>query len=376
MKKIIGWLVLGISITGKVCAQEKTGTASLTITDKTFEIPANTITRRFFIDLGKGNKMQLELTALEDIDRIKDIDSLVKVFLHDIIPLKDSLADELTPKRIDFVIDSMGRKKIRLQQYPSKGSSFLVDGNDVAALKLEQDTINITGMFPGNTQGVLSKKGITPHYYRVSFFVNQITELPNYLDGKLNEKMSLLDKNKNNHWSGMNGQVHLDKDPTITSKQPGGHFLGTGDFLELHAGINLQNYKNYFIPGFNISADVFISSGLYKYQFGVAWEPQFLFAKNSQGNLQTFRNDFIILTLGREPQVNKEPGYGPSISFFHHLSLGYLVGQRGGFMDAHTFRIGTGGFDWNKSRLKLEPLLYFHDFFRNVTPGLKVSMNF
>src|SRR5450432_1185865 len=106
MKRIIGLLVLATSITGNVCAQEK---VQLTNTDKTFEVPANRITRRFTVNLGTGNKMQIELTAIEDIDHLKNVDSLVKVVLHDLEPLKDSLSDELLPKRIDFAIDSLGR---------------------------------------------------------------------------------------------------------------------------------------------------------------------------------------------------------------------------------------------------------------------------
>jgi hypothetical protein len=376
MKKIATLLVLVISIAGKVCAQNK---VTLTNTDKTFEPPLNSITRRYTIDLGKGNKMQLEMSDISNINHLKNIDSLVKVFLHDLEPLKDSLSNELLSKRIDYVTDSMGRKKIRFQQYPPKGSSFLVTQGEVAALKVEQDTIFISGIVPGDSREVLSKKGMVSNYYRIGFFVNQLTELPAYLDGRLNEKMNTVQKSDNEKWSTQKDDNWYIRngDPSIYSKQPKGYFSGFGDYLELNAGINLQNYKNYFVPSFTLKASVYVNDERYKNQIGFAWEPHFLFAKNSQGNLQAFRNDFITLLLGREPLKNRLTGNNdPHFNLFQHLSIGYLVRQKGDFYDDHTFRLGTGAAEWDNGKIKLEPLLYFHDFFKGVTPGLRLSLNF
>jgi len=376
MKKIIAVLMLVTGILITAIAQEE---PVRTKTDNTFEPPLNSITRRFTIDLGRGNKMQLELSAMENINHIKNIDSLVRVFLQDLEPLKDSLSNELLSKRIDYVTDSLGRKKIRIQQYQPKGSSFLVTPNDVASLKVEQDTIFISGTVPGKTVWILSKKAIVSNYYRIGFFVNQLTELPGYLDGRLNEKMNAVQKSDNEKWSAQKDEnYHIrNGDPAIYAKQPKGYYFSwRGDYLELNAGLNLQNYKNYFVPSFTLKATAFIKNEHYKHEIGFAWEPHFLFSKNSQGNLQTFRNDFITLLLGREPLKNKEPDGGPHFNFFQHLSVGYLVRQKGDFYDPHTFRLGTGGINWNGGRLKLEPLLYFHDFFEGATPGLRLSVSF
>jgi len=130
------------------------------------------------------------------------------------------------------------------------------------------------------------------------------------------------------------------------------------------------------VPSFTLNASVFFKNNRYKNEISIAWEPNFLFAKNSQGNLQTFRNDFIILTLGHEPLRNKKLGNGPHFGLFQQLSVGYLAGRKGDFFDAHSFRLGTGSIDWIGGKIKLTPILYFHDFFKNVTPGLRVSVNF
>ena len=120
--------MLFTSITASLCAQSNGGP------DKTFEVPANIVfNRRFMVNLEKGNKMQLELADLADLDRLANIDSLLQIFLADIDHLKDSLADPLTSKRIDYVTDAQGRKKIRFQQFQPKGASFLVSSERSSA---------------------------------------------------------------------------------------------------------------------------------------------------------------------------------------------------------------------------------------------------
>ena len=71
--------------------------------------------------------------------------------------------------------------------------------------------------------------------------------------------------------------------------------------------MNAQNYKNYFTPSFNISAAVVVNGKKAKYDIGLAWEPHFIFAKNSLGNLKTYRNDFLTLSAGFDPKKIKEP---------------------------------------------------------------------
>jgi len=111
--------MLSISIQAELCAQSKSKE------DKAFEVPENiVINRRFYIDLEKGNKLTIELTDITDLQRIANIDSLVRVFANDLTPLKDSLSDPIASKRIDYVIDVQGRKKIRILRYPSRGDNI------------------------------------------------------------------------------------------------------------------------------------------------------------------------------------------------------------------------------------------------------------
>ena len=63
----------------------------------------------------------------------------------------------------------------------------------------------------------------------------------------------------------------------------------------------------------------------------------FIFAKNSLGNLQTYRNDFLTLSAGFDPKKIKEPDHNSAhFDFFQHFSLGYLVNRKGDFFDKHS----------------------------------------
>ncbi len=166
MKKIISLLMLVMSITGTAIAQQEPG---VTNADKIFNIPAGYLKRSFTADLGKGNKMQIELTDLEDLDRFKNIDSLLRIFLQDMAALKDSLTDELSAKRIDYFTDELGRKKIRIRLSKPDGASFLLQQGNLSALKLEQDTVIFSGSYVYKVASTLLKPFTEMRYYRLIF---------------------------------------------------------------------------------------------------------------------------------------------------------------------------------------------------------------
>lgn len=371
MKRIILLMMLSMSIKGTLFAQEN---ATLSGTDKKFDRSPDDFTRRFLIDLGKGNKLQIELKDMADLDRLKNMDSILRVFLQDIEPLKDSLSDELTSKRIDYVTDSTGRKEMRFQQFHPKGSSFIMNKGDLAALKLEQDTVNLIGTVNFIAKYSFRKAFPDTRSYRVSFFVNQLNELPAILAAGLNDKILSLQKNINSGWQpDKTGRLHLIKDPRISAKLPKGYFTGHGDYLTPDISVNIQNYKNYFVPSFSLGARVIISNAIYKREIGLFWEPQFLF-QNDQGKLKTFRNEFLALTFGQGPIRDHDPLKESSLQVI--VSLGYLIRRDGEYFDKHTIRLGMGRLSLFEGKTQIEPILYFHDFFREVTPGIRLIQRF
>ena len=370
--KTITVLMLLISITASLCAQTNNKT------DKTFEVPSNIIiNRRFYINLDKGNKLQIELTDITDLDRLANIDSLLQAFSEDIAPLKDSISDPLTSKRIDYLTDAQGRKKIRFQQFQPKGASFLINKGDLTSLRTEQDTINIIGII-ANPPKASQKISLThPRYYHLTFYLNNISELAGYMHGVLRDKMATIQNDVNDKWPLIlgTGSHYLKKDNAISADNPEGFTKGgTGDFLYGIATVNIQNYKNYFVPSFSMGARLTLTNRdrTFKWEPGLLWEPHFLFAKDEQGKLRTYRNDFLTFIYGQGGTTDHDPR--KEFSFGTVFSVGYLIRRQGNFIDKNTFRLAAGQIKLFKTTI--EPSMYFNNLFKGVTPGIRISQSF
>jgi len=371
MKKFTSVLMLLISITANLCAQSNKE-------DKAFEVPSNIIiNRRFNIDLGKENKLRIELTDITDLSRIANMDSLIRLFLQDIASLKDSLSDPFTSKRLDYVTDVQNRKKIRFQQFEPKGASFLIDKGELASLRTAQDTIHIIGVIV-NPPKAEQKISLThPRYYHLTFFLNDISELKSYTGGILTQKVAIIQNNVQDKWPLIlgTGSHYLQRDSTISADRPKGFTASAeGDFITGFITVNVQNYKRYFVPSFSLGARLVLANRdrTFKWEPGLLWEPHYLFAKDSAGRLRTYRNDFLTLTYGQggitDYDVHKD------FSFSTVFSLGYLIRRSGDFMEKNTFRIGAGKLKLYKTTI--EPSMYFNNFFKGVSPGIRISQSF
>lgn len=372
MKKIISVLMLVMGITVNLCAQ--TTTAS----DKAFQVPENIIiTRRFYINLDKGNKMVIEVSDISDLSRVANIDSLLQIFLRDITPLKDSLADPLTSKRVDYITDAQGRKKIRFQQFQPKGASFLINDGDLASLRTEQDTINIIGVIVNPPKAVEKISLRNPRYYHFTFYLNNINEIAGYMNRIFAEKIKTIQNNINGKWPIVlgSGSHYVKNDKSITAdKQKGFTPAGTGDFLVANITVNAQNYKNYFVPSFSLGMKFTLTNRerTFKWEPGLFWEPHFLFARDNQNKMHTYRNDFLTFTYGQGGTKDYDPR--KDFSFSAVVSLGYLINRNGDYFEKNTFRFGAGKLSVAKTTI--EPSIYFNNFFKGVTPGIRISQYF
>jgi hypothetical protein len=374
MKRLSALLMLLVSITVNLCAQSNSQS------DKAFEVPEHIIiSRRFNVSLDKGNKMKIELCAFVDLERVADIDSLLQIFLSDIAPLKDSLADPLTSKRIDYITDAQGRKKIRFQQFQQKGASFLINKGELASLRTGQDTIHLIGIIANPAMPKENISRTNPRYYHFTFYMNNINELSGYMNGVLKEKISTIQKNITGRWPLVlgTGSHYLKTDSSITADKARGvtqnAFLG-GSYLTFNFSVNVQNYKNYFVPSFSLGTRLTASNRdrTFKWEPGLFWEPHFIFAKDNENKLRTYRNDFLTLTYAQGGTRDHDPK--KDFSFAAVFSLGYLIHREGEYFDKHTFRLGGGKIQMLKTNV--EPCLYFNNFFKGVTPGIRITQYF
>lgn len=360
-------MMLSISIAVNLCAQSG---------DKNFGVPDYIIfNRKFTINLDNRNKLVIRLSDMNDIERLNNLDSLMKVFLNDIEPLKDSISGDLNAKRIDYVIDAQNMKKIRLLQYPNKGETFIVDKSGLASLRIAQDTINIIGILP-NPPKPLDKTSLkNPRYYHFSFYLNNWNEIQNYLHGELNVKMKTLQTNLNGKWTMARGagMFRLQEDNSITANRPRGH-AAEGSFLSGYITVNAQNYKQYFVPSFSVGIQFVLTNRerSFKWQPGLLFEPHYLFSRDAQGKLKTYRNDFLTLVYAQGGTKDHDPR--KEFAFSAHFSFGYLVNRHGDFFDKHTLRLGGGQVQFMKTTI--EPCVYFNSFFKNMTPAIRISQSF
>lgn len=362
--------MLVTSITGAVFAQDDQSKS-----DKTFELTRNYPKRRFVFDLGKGNKMQIELAALEDLKNFRNIDSLIRTFLSDLAPLKDSLGDDANSRRIDYRLDTTGAKKIRIQKFPSKGSTFIVREGELSSLKLEQDTIHFLGAVYFQAKFTLRRPFPASRFYRLSFFLNDVKELETLADGSLARKIESLQANMHTTWitTAEKGKAYLKAEPTISARMPKG-MIGGGDFLNFRMSVDLQNYKSYFVPSFSLGVGFIFSNTHFKRDIILSWDPNFFFSKDSTGKLKTFRNDFVTLTWGQGLVTDYNPRKESHLLFI--MSLGYLVNRNGEYIEKNTFRMGAGRLSLFGGKTKIEPAIYFNDFFKGVTPAVRLIQSF
>ena len=275
MKKLFGLLMLSFSITGNAFAQKEEYPVK---PGKIFDLEPSYFKRNYLIALGKGNNMQVEVAELSDLEQLKNIDTLLQLFLKDIIMFKDSLTDELSSKRIDYIVDNNGKNKLRIQSTQPTGSTFLLQKGEQASLKLTQDTVYIIGTI-GRYENMTGRNRI--RWFRIGFYMNHIKEIMDYADGNLHEKVTALIKSNHEKWKSVNGRWYiLNSDNTISSEQPAGYIAGYNDYLAMTAGVAVQNYKNYFVPSFNVSVTAVFHTPSAKYDVGLSWEPLFMFAKN------------------------------------------------------------------------------------------------
>lgn len=376
-RRMIICLLSFLSIMGKIFAQENVNTPNTNATMNNLNVSNGPQPCRFDISLSKGNHLQIFLNRFNDIYYLQNIDSILNVYLNDIKPFKDSLSNELNSRRINYIISTNGTRIIHLLRHSPEEEGFLLRNGEIAQLKSAQDTIGITRAMPSfeNNQKNREKKG--SYYYSILFYLNRLDELSQYTNGQLEKVISKIEEDVRSTKGGSkinNPENYITGSYTV--KDNGNEITGNTDLkwnqghsaIELSPAIGIQNYKNYFVPSAYLGLGYSFTKSYSHHTFSAGWEPFFTFEKNNSGSLQTYRNDFITLGYAYK---------SPTSNFFHSgittFSLSYLVGRRGEVFDKNTFRLSLLGVQLHEV-IHIEPQLYFHGFFKNVTPGLRISV--
>ena len=332
LKRIAG-LGLLLSLAGSVCAQGNK--QAPTPDDAYFDPPHYSIAGAVHIDLGKGNYLELELANESQLSRFRNLDSLLLVFLTDMKPFRDSLSDPLSGKRVDYRIDTAGRKMVRIRETRPTGTTFLLGESDPSLLRLRQDTVYILLAWQQD------------RFSRLTIVLNRIGELESWIATGLNSKMRLPEMNKEHRRAGVN------------------------DYLELSSIVSLQNYKNYLTPSIDLGFAIGLRQKEFVNEFGFYWEPLFLFGTNASGRLQTYRNDLLVFHYAFDVSGTlKDPL--TAVGLNTNISLGYFIRRSGNYFEKDSWRLTAGEMRFHGNRILLQPCIYFNNLFKNVTPGLRL----
>ena len=364
-KKFATMLGMLLGITGILCAQQKPGD---TPEDRVFELPYLSIGAAWHFDLGKGNYFELELTDRSQLSRFQNIDSLLITFLSDMKPFRDSLSDPVTGKRIDYLIDSVGRKMVHIRETRPSGSSFLLEDDQPSLLRIRQDTVHILLQAPPDIK-------IGVRYDRLTVVINRYDQLQNLITTGLNDKVRELGTGSDKKYDhDFGGGGRLISDHSITIKKEGMYSSPpNGNYLELQGLVGIQNFKNFFAPSVMLGSTLGFKGDWNIHLISAYWEPLFLFAPDQQGHLHTYRNDLVVVGygFGHTDKETLKPVQG-NLNF----SLGWFVHREGDFFTGSSFRLTAGELELPNYRIVIRPGIYFNDFFKGVTPTLQFSFKF
>ncbi len=337
---------------------------------KLFETQHNPYRRSFYFDLGKKERMQVELYDLADLVYLQHIDSIVDMFVTSLERVKDSVPDPVYSRLIEYTINGPNMKTLSMSKHGNGKTGFVFTVDEVSLLKVEQDTIVIVGTIPGQYTRSLLQRSL--RHYRISFFLNDLDRLA-LIRGHLDKKLQTLYTSVNKGWElKPDGAMHLKNSPDISATARRGYVMG-GDIVTVRPSIDIQNYKSWFVPSVTGGISIATNKNLVHREYYLGTEAHFVFGKTDSGQTKAFRNMFLVISYG---QSNIDPYTKKSAVLYPFISLGYLVKRKGEYYDRHSFKLALGQFNLFANYTKIEPVVYFHDFFKGLAPSLRITQHF
>jgi len=341
----------------------------------------------FVINLKNANLVKVRVANKEAFEKLLNLDSMILAVSKNLALLKDSLQDEMTQKRVDYLNDPGSFVKIRIRQYRPNGTSFVLENDGPALMKIEQDSLNIIGnqVIQREMKNASVPQGAYVRVsYQVSFVINDINKLEELADGTLNKTMQELKEQWDglDKWSSKKNSSLYAYYNTSQSKfiTPMGVQVSLKKwFFRPYVQLGLQNVNNILTgsigTGIELAHRVTTSAsfrGSFTTRYQLIWEPYFFFEKQAPENTFSMRrNDFVTFQRISESSVSYSSG--SKFEFKQFLSLGYLVHRSGNYFSDNTFKVGLPGASFKF--ISLVPEFIFHDLFKNFQPGLKLILD-
>ncbi|TCZ70516.1 hypothetical protein [Flaviaesturariibacter aridisoli] len=343
--------------------------------------PPGALPHQFTFGLGNGNSLRMELTYVGQLQLVNDLDSLLRSVWTGLQPFYDSLSKPLVNRRIDYRIGRGNDVQVRLLEYPQDGQVFHIRSGDTSQVKVEQDTLRIL-MFSADTADGVRPYVINGGYlvstaqmpFSFTLLLNNISDLPRLsaadLHWALNHVKEELGRNLYNNRSKYWTRYSASYDAGTRRKVSNRSVRPQDDVsISPHVQVGLQYMRGTWMPSAGVGFELtFRRNQTNTQQVRFLWEPNFDFGRNTDGKVTTARNDFITLQYSRQ---QARPGTRVP-TFSQSYSLSYLRRRRSDTFEENTFKFTLPGLQ--TKNLLLEPQFVFNNFFKNFSPGLKLTL--
>lgn len=380
MKKML-FLCLSTGISTIMLAQSPVWNYNpgTTKSSQTFNTYPNSLLRhRFVIELDKGNSVTIQVHNKDHFLKIMNADSIIQLVTTSLLPLKDSLsANELANRRIDFMTDAGGTIKIRTHIYNPAVNHYVIQKNELAALKIEQDTIIISGYIKGEPERLSFQGTYAVFPYRITFLLNNYEQLNNYFNSGLTAIMEQIRSEWNLYkpWSAdANRRFNLygyysTSDPSrnrrLKNTRNNEQFRTS---IAPYVHIAIQGINGRFSPSLGAGIEYIAAQGRSESHYQLFWEPYFYF-DHSEGKNKLVRNDFITF---QHTNATYDANDRQQIRYSQILSAGYLIRHKGSYFEKNTFKFGLPGMRYRD--VFLHPEFVFNNLFKNFQPSLKLMV--
>ncbi len=335
-------------------------------------------------------EFNLEMSSIKQMDYLPNLDSTLTVVKQKLKFLADSLKEDGIVRRVDFAPVGQ-RHEIRITSYESRPKTFLIQKEELNALKTDNDTLRIIAYVRTGKKIKYRQWGMNDNNY-TKMIRDEV--LPIFLTFTLANISNIYNVPDSTIQTCIN-RLRQDVTPTYVSKNPAdakynAHYNMKSNLLFSPSStkwIKYGRYRNELVP--NIYGSLQFARGSFapsmaaglRYttsrniegvdRFYLMWEPYFFFSKDATNKTITDRNDFV--TFRYVEQFDGESKKG-EFDFIFNWSLGYLAGKRGDWFEKNTFKLGLPGV--RSGWLQLEPEFYFNDFFKNFSPTLKLTLHY
>ncbi|MFD2570112.1 hypothetical protein ACFSUS_05660 [Spirosoma soli] len=317
------------------------------------------------VDLGQRNTLLVGFDRYAQVQARQNVDSVLRLFVADYRKVQDTTQ---SPTRAVHALFRLGEadRGVDLRYTPQTTESFrFSDGEEPAAVKKQQDTLQVVWSITGNQA--------TYYDFSIYLLVNDLSDIERFLkaggvNANLRKALESVQQYKGHDLTSPRMSFDMIQQDNKEARflSPG---LAKSPFISFQPGVGVGLIRNQWVPSLNFEVQ-FVPTQLHNVGYSVSYLSNFFFSQsNLNDRLQTFRNDFLNVGVAFY-YFNKD---GQTSAFSRQIFSFYVgipVHRSGFYFDRDAVRLS--GTAYQKGLFKVQPELYMNGFFRHVNPGLKL----